>query len=470
MSNTTIKKSPGLTKAIGFFLGITVFMIVWIMGLPGLSTQGSHATAIAFLTAIWWIFMCMPPMIPALCACVLFMVTKTAGAADSFSGFFNPTIWLLFFALVIAKGVEVSGLGKRIASIILSKVPFSFNGLVAAFIILCFIFPFIIPAAAADIALMMALAIGIFEALGIEKSAKNKICTGLTCFMAILTLTFGRVPLTGSLANFLAVGLVNDLAGVNISWLSWLSTMWVMAPIPAVATYFYITKKYKPDTVLSQETMKKQIRETLKSMGPMTKNEKKAAVFVLLAVLLWITDSWHPLNTNQVGIIVGMLFLLPYLGFLTIKDFSKISLVTFFFAGGSYSIGKVLTTTGFSAWAGEGLLNFSYLQGSSFFIAGLFIILFAFALHFILETMGEISLLTPILLEMKILPAKAVAMLTTYGAGLYIFPFQSTVIVLSLGFDTTDWSDIMKYGVFLTMIGLAQGVLFLGTYWIWTMV
>lgn len=470
MAPTAIKKRSSLTKEIGFFLGIIVFMIVWIVGLPGLSTQGNHATAIAFLTAIWWISLCMPPMIPALCACVLFLVTDTAPAAEAFSGFISPTIWLLFFALVMAKGVNISGLGKRIATAVLARMPLSFNGLVISVICLCLVFPFIIPSAAADVALIMTFLIGVFDALGIEKSAKNKISTGLTCFVAILTLTFGRVPLTGSLANFLAVGLVNDLAGVSISWLNWLSTMWVMAPIPAVATYFYITKKYKPDTVLSSETIKKQIGETQKSMGPMTANEKKAAIFVLMAVLLWITDSWHPLSTSQVGLITGMLFLLPYVGFLTIKDFSKISLVTFFFAGGSYSIGKVLTTTGFATWAGEGLLNFSFLHNVSFFIVGLFVILFAFVLHFFLETMGEISLLTPIFLEMGILPAKAVAMLTTYGAGLYIFPFQSTVMVLSLGFDTTNWSDIMKYGIFLTIIGLAQGVLFLGTYWIWMMV
>ena len=76
MTDTAQKKSFN-SKTIGFFLGIIVFLVVWFAGIPGLDPVGSHATAIALLTAIWWIFMCMPPMIPALCACVLFLVTNT---------------------------------------------------------------------------------------------------------------------------------------------------------------------------------------------------------------------------------------------------------------------------------------------------------------------------------------------------------------------------------------------------------
>ncbi len=469
----TVKKKMNIPyKIIGFFLGIVVFFVVWFAGIPGLSPVGSHATAIALLTAIWWIFMSMPPMIPALCACVLFMVTKTASPADSFSGFFNPTIWLLFFALVIAKGVEVSGLGKRIASIILSKVPLSFNGLVAAFIILCFILPFIVPSAAADVALMMALAVGIFDALGIAKDPKNKISTGLTCFVAILCLTFGRVPLTGSLPNFIAAGFLHDLAGVSMGWLDWLLSMWIIAPIPAIGTYLYITRKYKPDVDLSREKMQENIKATQESLGPMTVKEKKAAIYVSLAIILWAFGGFInlPLNTNQIGIIIGMLFFLPYVGFLTIKDFNQMSLVTFFFAGGSYSIGVVLTNNGFASWAGAQLMNFGFLQNASFFTAGLFIIVFAFVLHFILETLGEVSLLTPILLKMNILPAKAVGMLLPYGAGMYLFPYQATPIVLSLGFNTTGWMDIVKYGCFLTVLGLLQGAVFLLTYWAWILI
>lgn len=456
-----------IKKIFGFIFGIIIFFIVWNLSIDGMSEKGIHATAISLLTAIWWIFMVMPPMIPALFACVLFFVTNTATSAQAFSGFYNPTIWLLFFALVMAKGVEASGLGKRIAINILSKVPLSYNGLVAAFIILCLIFPFIIPSAAAAVALIMSLAVGILDALEIEKSPNNKVCAGLTCFVGILLLTFGRVPLTGSLPNYIAVGFLNEMAGINIGWLDWLTNMWVIFPLPAIATYFYITHFYKPDKVLSSDIMKAQIIKSKEKLGKVTLNEKKAAIFVGSAIVLWACDAFIPLNTNQVGILIGILFLLPNVGFLTMKDFNSMSLVTFFFAGGSFSIGKVLTDTGFAQWAGNYLLNFQFLNNGNFFVAGLFILIFAFILHFLLETLGEVSLLTPIVLKAGFLPAKAVGVLIPYGAGMYLFPYQGSPIVLSLGFNTVAWIDIVKYGLFLTIISFIQGAIFLLTYWKW---
>lgn len=456
-----------LQKIAGFFLGIIVFVVVWNLNIEGLNIKGIHATAIALLTAVWWIFMVMPPMIPALLACVLFFVTNTASPAQAFAGFYNPTIWLLFFALVMAKGVEASGLGKRITIFILDKVPLSYNGLVAAFILLCLIFPFIIPSAAAAVALIMALAVGILDALDIERSPNNKICAGLTCFIGILLLTFGRVPLTGSLPNYIAVGFLNEMEGISIGWMEWLSNMWIIFPLPALATYFYVLHFYKPDKDLSPVAMQQQIRKSKENLGPMTIQEKKAGLFVGLAMVLWAADAIIPLNTNQVGILIGILFLLPYIGFLTMKDFNNMSLVTFFFAGGSFSIGKVLTDTGFAAWAGSSLLKFDFLNEGNFFISGMFILLFAFVLHFLLETLGEVSLLTPIVLKAGFLPAKAACLLIPYGAGMYLFPYQGSPIVLSLGFNTTGWKDIVRYGCFLTVVSLLQGAVFLLTYWSW---
>ena len=71
-----------MQKLVGFILGIIVFVIVWNVTVDGMSEKAVHATAISLLTAIWWIFMVMPPMIPALFACVLFFVTNTATNND----------------------------------------------------------------------------------------------------------------------------------------------------------------------------------------------------------------------------------------------------------------------------------------------------------------------------------------------------------------------------------------------------
>lgn len=299
-------------KHVGLLLGIVVLIILWFLPIQGLSQTGSKALAISSLTAIWWIFGVMPPAFPALLACVLFYILKVAKPADAFGGFISPSIWMIFFALIIAKGVDKSGLAKRIASLLMSRMPLSFNGMVAVFIAMCFIFPFFIPAAAAFVALIMTLAIGFLDAFGIKRDPKNKISAGLTCFIGILALTFGRVPLTGAVANFIATGLVRDLTGITISWTEWITSMWVIAPIPAIATYFYVTRKYKPDVALSKEVMREQVKKTIDSLGPMSWAEIRALILVLSAITLWIIDPYLNIGTNQIGILIGILFIMPY--------------------------------------------------------------------------------------------------------------------------------------------------------------
>jgi DASS family divalent anion:Na+ symporter len=459
----------GGQKIFGLLLGIAAFLLLWFMPLTGLSKTGAHALAIAVLTAIWWIFTVMPPAFPAILACVLFFVLRVVRPVDAFSGFVNPSIWMLFFALIMAKGVERSGLGKRIASWLMSKTALSFNGIVAVFIALCIIFPFFLPSALASVALIMALALGIMDALGIERNPDNKVSSGLTCFVAVLALTMARAPLTGSVPNFIATGLVREVTGVDVSWIEWLKSMWVCIPIPAIATYLYITRLYKPDVALSPELMKKQIEATKASLGPWSGAEIRAAILVAAALLLWAFDPFLKIGTSEVGIIIGILFLMPYIGCLGIPDFKSLSWETFMFAGGSFSMGVVLAKTGFAQWAASAISKLSFLSGSGFVFAGMMVVLFAFALHFLLETLGEVSLLTPIILKTGLITPKAAAMLLPYGAGLYVFPFQGTPIILSLGFNTTGWKDVTKYAVFITVVGLLQSFLLMAVYWTFTM-
>jgi len=398
-------------------------------------------------------------------ACILFFALRVVRAPDAFAGYVNPSVWLVLFALVMAKAVERSGLGRRIASWLMSKMPLSFNGLVLAFIVLCLVFPFFIPSAGGSIALIMALAVGTMDALGIERGPHNRMSNGLTCFIAILVLTMSKAPLTGAVPNLIAAGLVRELTGVDISWMGWLKCMWVGMPIPAIATYFYVTRLYKPEKDLSPEAMRRQVESTLAELGPLSPREIRTGILMLIAIVLWILDPWLKFGTNEVGVVIGVLFLMPYIGCLTMADFKALSWETFVFCGGSFSIGVVLARTGFAQWTASGIQSLTFLKGSSFVLVGFAVLLFAFLLHFLLETVGEISLVVPVMVKAGLLAPKATAMLVDYGAGLYVFPFQGVPIILSLGFNTTGWKDVTRYGFFFAILGLLQAVLLLAIYW-----
>ncbi|MDR2005954.1 MAG: anion permease, partial [Acidaminococcales bacterium] len=160
---------PAARRNIGILLGLAAFAFLWFTPIPGLSKAGSQAMAVAALTAVWWIAAVMPPAFPAILACVLYFILKISPPADAFSGFASPSIWMLLFALIMAKGVDKSGLSKRVAAMLMKRMPLSFEGMVIVFIAMCFIFPFFIPAAPAIVALVMTLVLGFMDALGIER-------------------------------------------------------------------------------------------------------------------------------------------------------------------------------------------------------------------------------------------------------------------------------------------------------------
>ncbi len=292
-------------KEVGLIIGMVLAIVIWMFPIRGLSQTGSHAFAVAVFVACSWIFAVMPPAIPAIFACVIYYVLSVAHPADAFAGFISPSIWMLFFALVIAKGVESSGLGKRIANLLILRGAMSFNGLVLVFIILCIVFPFIIPSTTAIVTLNMSLAVGIVEALNLDRESRAKISTGLTCFIAVFALTSGRGILTGSIQNMITPRLLYSITGVQISWMEWLYNMWIIIPIRQSRLIFISPEKYQPEKMLSSDELRQKVKQNLAEMGPITGKELKVLFLVLGAVLMWTFDSYIPLDTNQIGILQG---------------------------------------------------------------------------------------------------------------------------------------------------------------------
>ncbi|MDR3349020.1 MAG: anion permease [Acidaminococcales bacterium] len=458
-----------LLKKFGLVLGPLLLLTVYFSSVPGLSAAGRGALAIALFTAAWWVFMVVPPVLPALFACILFMVSGVAKPVDAFAGFSNPSIWMIVFALVISKSVDASGLGKRVAINIITAGKLTFGRVVAAMIFLCTVAPFFIPSGAAYVALLMALAVSVIDAVGLPKDKRSQLGAAITCFVAVLSLMMGRIPLTGAVANIISIGLVKELANTDITWLEWFANMWPVGPVVLAATYLYCTKVYQPEVNFADPQVKAKLIAKRDALGAMTAKEIRAAGFVSLALVLWVTGAWHGISTNAVGAIVTALLLLPVIGVVGMEDFQKLPWHIFIFAGGSFSIGVVLTKTGVAEWIGNAVSGLEIISTGGFAVKAGFIVLIAFVVHILLETMGEISLLVPIFLKSGLVSAKAVAMLVPYAAGLYLFPYQATPIILSLGFGICNWNDILKYSFFICAVAIIQALVFLTSYWAYTM-
>ncbi len=112
-------------------LGILVFgLVLWFIPTPeGLKPEAWHLFAI-FITAIFAVMVnALPIFTSSILALSAAVLTGTLATKEAYSGFSQEFILLIIVAFLIARGVIKSGLGRRIAFMIIKRFGKSSLGL-----------------------------------------------------------------------------------------------------------------------------------------------------------------------------------------------------------------------------------------------------------------------------------------------------------------------------------------------------
>src|SRR6185436_20501309 len=85
------------------------------------------------------------------------------------------------------------------------------------------------------------------------------------------------------------------------------------------------------------------LREELRNAGPWTALEMKTLGLMLAAIAFWATDFLHHIPSSMIGLGIGLMSLLPFLGILGVEDLKKLNFLQLFFVAAAVSMGKVLS-------------------------------------------------------------------------------------------------------------------------------
>jgi solute carrier family 13 (sodium-dependent dicarboxylate transporter), member 2/3/5 len=80
-------------------------------------------------------------------------------------------------------------------------------------------------------------------------------------------------------------------------------------------------------------------------MGRWSSLEKKAALLMAVAIVLWLTDFLHHISPAIIGMGVGLFALLPRVEILDIEDMKRLNYLPVFFVAAAVSMGTVLEAT-----------------------------------------------------------------------------------------------------------------------------
>jgi anion transporter len=442
---------PALHR-VGILAGIGVPILLWFLPL-GISASARHALAIAAFAVIFWIVQPIEHAWTGLIACFLFMALKVAPPNLAFSGFASDAPWFLFGAILIGAAAAQSGLAGRLAHRILGIVGTSYSRILLGFILVDFTLIFLVPSGIARVTILASMAIGVVEAFA-EKRGSN-IGRGIFILLTYTATIFDKMILGGA-ASIAARGVIETFGHVQVYWGHWFLAFLPCDLVTILACWWLIPRLYPPERT-SLAGARNYLREHVAALGPMTALERRAAFWIGLAIVLWVTDFLHHVRPSVIGLGVGLALALPRVGVLTIEDVKKVNWLPMFFVAASLTIGQVLQETRALDLLTRAL--FSWLDplvtGGSF-ATSTFFYWFAFLYHIIAG--DEVSMLStsiPPLMQYAIargLNPLTLGMLCTFAAGGKLFVYESATLIVGYSYGYFDSRDMLRVGFLLTII------------------
>ena len=444
--------------------------ILWFLPTPtGLETQAWHLFSI-FITAIFSVIIkALPIFTSSIISLAVVVLTGTLTTKEAYSGFSEDFILLIIVAFLIARGVIKSGLGKRIAFLIIKKFGKSSLGLAYSIIAADM---FISPAFPSNTARSGVL-FPIVNALAADSGSKVADGTRkklgaflMMSSMAGLTIS-STLWLTAMAANPAGARMAQEF-GVNITFSSWA----LAASLPVAILFFLVPlvlmKIFPPEIKETPEAPAIAI-QALKDMGPVHKNEWIMAATFIGMVFLWVMSGTWGLDKTAVAFLgLGVLMVT---NIFTLEDLrgQGNALATLVWFSILFAMSVYLNKLGFMGWVGDHIS--SAVVGLSWPVVYVSLIIGYVLIHyfFVSQTAQMLALFT-VFLSVAVesgVPAEMMAFMLLFATNFnaIITPQGSSANVIYAGSGYLEAGEIYKIGGIITILNTVV-FLTIGTAWI----
>lgn len=373
---------------IGAFIGPLCALLVYLTPIEALSPEAHKLLAIMSLVAIWWITEPVAIPVTSLLGPTLCVIFGVVPMKTAFAAFANPMIFLFMGGFLIAKGMMVNGLDKRIAYGIMSMkwVGDSPRRIFLAIGLACMICSGWI-SNTATAAMMFPIALGLLEAIREMMAANGKVidlknykyATGLMLMTAYACSIGGVLTPIGTPPNIIMLGFLNELAPdqPHISFFNWMVWGFVAMVCYFVIAYIVLWRMFPAD-VKHIDGAREFIERHVKDLGKWTRAQKNTLVAFVVAVTLWvlpgilsivygsdaeIVNNYNKYFPEAIAAMVGglLLFFLPVdikKGEMTMRwkdGVAGIEWGTLLLFGGGLAMGGLMYSTGLSTWIGDSI-------------------------------------------------------------------------------------------------------------------
>ncbi len=485
------KQEKGESTNLWGLLG-AVAALVAVLALPTPATlpyAGQVMLGLLLFSVILWMteavdYAISAVLITALMAFLLGLAPNPAKPAEALGtsaalglalgGFANTALALVAAATFLSAGMTVTGLDKRIALFVLSKVGARTSRVVIGGIFVGIVLAFLVPSTTARVACIVPIIMGIILAFGVDKHSRF---AGLLMITTAQAASIWNVGIkTAAAQNMVAIGFMEKTLKGSVTYPEWLVAAAPWAILMSIVLYFVMMKLLPPE-MEEVPGGAESIRQALQQLGPVKPAEWRLLAISAGLLFLWSTEKiLHPFDTSTTTVAAIALMFLPYVGVMGWKQAQpKIPWGTIVLFGVGISLGTALLQTKAAAWLANIIVqNLGLADASAFTIlallsAFLIVVHLGFASATALAS-AMIPIVIAVLQSVKTPGLNLVGMtmllqfVVSFG---FILPVNAPQNMVAYGTETFTVKDFVKTGLALTAAGYALVLVLGATYWSW---
>ncbi|CAM4145714.1 anion permease [Vibrio neonatus] len=452
-----------------------VAVILWQVQPPsGLNVTAYH-TAIVFIATIAGIICnVLPTGATALVGLTAFILLDPTGAGSSkgaltiaLRDFNHPLIWLIVIATLLAKAFATTGLGERIALLLLSKFGQSTLRVAYCLGVADFLIAPGTPSNTARASIMAPIADSLAKV--IDKDDK-KLGQFLISSSSAMNDASAVGFSTGFAGNAALVGIALSVAGVTLDFATWSEYLLVPALALLISIPFVLYKTISPAT---KETPKAPefAKQELAKLKSTTAPEWILLGTFIAMIIMWVTKPFGMYTTVAAFIGLSVLIITNVLSWNDVKNNSA-AWDTFFWFATLMGMANNLKGTGFSTWVGHSVahaLKTGMVGASPTLFLMAMMALYLISAYLFASGTAKVMALGPVVIGAlmtlgvsPIIAVLAVAGITNVGCNLSTYSHARNPIMMGYGYHTSaEW---MKIGL---VIAISSAVVFMSTGMVW---
>lgn len=377
---TSSKKSIALLAKWAFIVVLGLCVVLFLKT-TSLKPEAATFTGVFIATIAGLILQPAPGEQIVFIGLVVAAVLQLIPVEKALSGYGHPIVWLVLCAVLLSRGMIKTGLGHRLAYLLIRLLGKRTLTLGYALVLSDVVLGSVMPSNGARAG---AILFPIVESLATTYDSKpgptaNRLGSYLMSLVYQGDVVVCATFLTGQISNFLIVNFIQQSTGMKIEYGQWILYSFLPAIVALLTLPLFIYKICPPEIKVTPKAPEL-AQEKLKKMGPMSFKEKMTlGIFVAMAVL-WMIGNKYQIHYTLVAMIGIVSMLLS--GILEWEDLvkEKNAWSVYIWFGGLITLAGCLENFGVTRALAE--FTVAQISGQPWWIAMSFLLMVYFFAHY----------------------------------------------------------------------------------------